>query len=75
MSKVNIEFRNLDGVHFRVQRNGKYYNICFSDLTEDEMDAVLRLRSEDWLRSLCKILGNTLRSIGDDFDIVGEMEE
>lgn len=26
--------RNLDGVYFRVERDGKWQNICFSDLTK-----------------------------------------
>ena len=26
--------RNLDGVFYRVVRDGKYVNLCFSDLTE-----------------------------------------
>lgn len=30
--------RNLDGVYFRVKRNNKFENICFSDMTEDETD-------------------------------------
>lgn len=30
-----MEFRNLDGIYFRVQRNNKLQFICFSDLTEE----------------------------------------
>ncbi len=32
---------NLDGIYFRVERNGKYTNVCFSDLEQDEMDECL----------------------------------
>ena len=32
---------NLDGMYFRVERNGKYTNVCFSDLEQDEMDECL----------------------------------
>lgn len=32
--------RNLDGCYFRVKREGKWQNICFSDLTKDERDEV-----------------------------------
>jgi hypothetical protein len=64
-----VEFRELDGVYFRVKRNDKWQNICFSDLTETEMDEMLNGRNEEWLKSLCKILGQTLRRIGDMFDI------
>jgi hypothetical protein len=71
----HVEFRDLDGVYFRVQRNDKWHNICFSDLTEEEMDNVLKGRNEEWLRSLCKILGKTLRDMGDQLDIRRDEEE
>lgn len=62
--------RNLDGVYFRVERNGKWESVCFSDLTEAEMDEVLANRNEQWLKSMCKILGQTIRNIGEQCDIV-----
>lgn len=64
--------RNLDGTYFRVERNGKWQSICFSDMTEEEMDCILKDKPEEWLRSMCKILGKTIRSIGDELDIVLE---
>lgn len=63
--------RELDTVFFRVEREGKWQNICFSDLTEDEMRTVLKNRSQEWLTELCIIMGKTVRGIGDCFDIVG----
>lgn len=64
--------RRLDGVYFRVKRDGKWQNICFSDLTDEEMDSVMDGRTTEWLRSMCKILGKTIKSIGDQLDIVME---
>ena len=64
--------RNLDGVYFRVLRDGKWDNICFSDLTQEEMETVMEGRDEDWLKSLCIRLGSTNRNIGDTFDILSE---
>jgi hypothetical protein len=64
--------RNLDGVYFRVKRNGKFENVCFSDLSESEMDSVMNDRDEQWLKSLCKVLGQTIHRIGDELDITGE---
>ena len=61
--------RELDGVYFRIKRNDKWDNICFSDLTEDEMYEVIEGRNIEWLKSLCVILGKTLKEIGDYFDI------
>ena len=33
--------RKLDGVFFRIKRNGVFENVCFSDLTDEEMDSML----------------------------------
>lgn len=61
--------RDLDGIYFRVKR-GKYWeSICFSDLSDKEMDKVLEGHSVEWLKSTCKILGRTIRDIGDSLDI------
>lgn len=64
--------RNLDGVYFRVKRDNEWQNICFSDLSDDEMEEVMQGRTDKWLKSLCKILGNTIKDIGDQLDIVME---
>lgn len=64
--------RNLDRVYFRVQRDGKWTNVCFSDLTEDERNEVMEGKDEKWLRSLCNILANTIQSIEDQFNIVSQ---
>lgn len=67
--------RDLDGIYFRVKRDGKWDNICFSDLTDEEMDVVLEGRDTEWLKSVCKILGRTIKLIGDKFDICCGDEE
>lgn len=67
--------RKLDGVYFRIKRDDKWQNICFSDLTEDEMDDVLKDRDSEWLKSMCVVLGKTIKKIGDDLDIVMGDEE
>ena len=67
--------RDLDGVYFRVKRDGSWQSICFSDLTDEEMDKVLEGHSVQWLKSTCKILGHTIRCIGDELEIVGGRKE
>lgn len=62
--------RDLDGVYFRVERDGKFDNVCFSDLTEGQMREVLDGRDEGWLREMCVILGKRIREIGDQLGIV-----
>ena len=79
--------RNLDGYYFRVKRDGKWDNICWSDMTDEERDEQMTNRSEEWLKSLCKGLGNVINSwrkpiglpmgvvshkIGEDLDIACE---
>lgn len=64
--------RNLDGVYFRVKRGGKWGNVCFSDMTPEERDEVIKDRPVEWWKMLAYILADTLRSIGDQFDIYGE---
>lgn len=61
--------RGLDGIYFRVQRNGKWKNICFSDLTSDERNEVVKNRSNEWLESVAFHLADTIRRIGDSYGI------
>nr|DAU89107.1 MAG TPA: hypothetical protein [Caudoviricetes sp.] len=63
--------RELDGVYFRVKRGKHWESICFSDLSDEEMDKVLEGHSVEWLKKTCKILGRTIKRIGDEQDIVG----
>ena len=60
-----MEKHNLDGVYFRIGSE----NICFSDLTEEQMYEVMKDRDEEWLKSLCVHLGKTIRELGEQFDI------
>lgn len=69
-----MEFRELDGFYFRIERNGKWQSICFSDLTEDEMREVTKNKSVDWLQSLVIGLGKTIRDIGDQLDLSCKQE-
>lgn len=63
--------RHLDGYFFRVNRDDKWENICFSDLTEQEIEENIGEKSAEWWKSLAVGLANVLREIGDEFDIIG----
>ena len=69
MSNIN---RDLDGIYFRVQRDGKWQSICFSDLTEEEMKTVMQNKDINWVKSLAIGIGKRLKEIGDQFDLMGE---
>ena len=62
--------RNLDQSYFRVFREGKWQNICFSDLTEDEMKEQLEDRNEEWYKNMIIHLAKTIRNIGDELDLM-----
>ena len=65
-----MQKRNLSGIYFRSrQPDGRYDNVVFEDLSEEEQRKVLEDRSVEWLKSLAIALGKTLREIGDTFDI------
>lgn len=64
--------RELCGIYFRVKRDGKYENICFTDMTEEEQRKILDddlLLSEEDLCNLCLRLAQVVRDLGDRFDI------
>lgn len=67
--------RYLDGIYFRVKRGKHWESICFSDLSDEEMDKVLEGHSVEWLKKTCKILGRTIKRIGDEQDLVGWQKE
>lgn len=61
--------RNLDGVYFRIKRDDKWINLCFTDLTEEEREEVLKDKSQDFILQLTLILAKRLREVGDKFDL------
>ncbi len=63
--------RNLDGCYFRIRRGEKYENLCFSDLTRDEQEELLKDKSPEYIQGLAIHLAETLRQIGDQFDLIG----
>ncbi|MGL4548542.1 hypothetical protein [Eubacterium aggregans] len=60
----------LDGIFYRVERNGKYVNRCFTDLTEDEQNEFLEKYDVPGLKRMCLLLAETVRTLGDQFDIM-----
>ena len=61
--------RDLDGIYFRIERDGKWQDICFSDLTEEEMYDIMDSKPEGWLKKMCVILANTLYGVGEELDL------
>ena len=64
--------RNLGGCFFRVRRGEKYEDLCFTDLTRDEQETVLKDRSPEFIVGLTLHLAKIIRQIGDEFDLIGK---
>lgn len=72
--------RNLDGVYFRVQRDGKWLNVCYSDMTEDERNTVIYDRMSDkpmdeqvgYYRRLAEIMADSLYDMGEQLGVACE---
>ena len=62
--------RDLDGIYFRVLRNGRWVDRCFSDLTHEEQDQKIKLYSVDGLRTMVLHLADCLAQLGEAFNIV-----
>lgn len=62
--------RNLDGAFFRVKRDGKWKNVCFSDMSTEERLEVLKDKDIEFVKRLCLIMADELKQIGDKFDII-----
>ena len=67
--------RNLDGLYFRVNRDGKWCNVCFSDLTFEEREQIVAGKSAEWLRSVCYHLADVLKDTGENFNITGGLDD
>ncbi len=63
--------RNLSGIFFRVKKDktGKFDNVVFEDLTDEQQDKMMDGRTVEWIKSLAKQLGNTINEIGNEFEI------
>ena len=60
---MTITVYDLDGIYFRVERNGKWQSLCISDLTPEELKSV----TKDWdcnqLAIVAKELSCTLKGL------------
>lgn len=67
--------RNLDGVYFRVKRGDKYESICFSDLTDEEREQIATVKGKErpvsWWKALAYHLADSLKNLGEMFDLEG----
>ena len=62
--------RDLDGIYFRVLRNGRWEARCFSDLTHEEQEKCLEGYTLGSLKDMVFHLADCLAQLGEAFDIV-----
>ena len=70
--------RNLDGVYFLVERDGKRQNVCYSDMEQAERDEIARQMAEHatpeeriaWWRSMADIMADKLYEMGEQLGVV-----
>lgn len=67
--------RKMDGFYFRVERDGKWDNICFTDMTVEEINEIIGERDKDWWKSLALGLKQVINHVADQFNIVGGMAD
>jgi hypothetical protein len=61
--------RNLDGMYFRIERNGKFENVCFSDMTEAEQREVLKDKPIRFVTEVALEMAKRLHEIGEEIDL------
>lgn len=54
---------NLDGIYFRVERDGKWQSLCVSDLTPEELKSVTKNWDCNQLTIVAKELSCTLKGM------------
>ena len=70
--------RNLDGVYYRVQRDGRWLSVCFSDMTEDERKSVIYDRIDGkplaeqvgYYKRLAELMADSLYDMGEQLGVV-----
>ena len=67
--------RDLDGIYLRIKRDGKYQNLCLSDMTKEELEENLNSDRGEWLKGAVIHLALTLHDIGEQFNIIRSDEE
>ena len=72
--------RNLDGIYFRVERDGKWVTVCYSDMEQAERDEIAAKRAESstpeeqvaWWRSMADLLADQLYDMGEQLGVTCE---
>lgn len=77
MTKETVKRRHLSGIYLfdTLEGEERRQPTCFEDCTEKKQDEWLESLTPEALRNLAKQLGQSLRAIGDHFDIARKDDE
>ena len=64
--------RNLSGIYYRHEVDGKWENWVFEDLPEEKQDEILNEYDKEAVQRLAKLLANTITQLGEHFDICAD---
>jgi hypothetical protein len=75
--EATLNRRNLSGVYIfhKFDNEEKREPTCFEDCPESRQDEWLNSLDPEAVKNLAKHLANTLRKIGDHFDIITQEDE
>lgn len=62
---------DMDRIYFRIKRNDKYENVCFSDLTDEERVEVCSNKQIEWFIRVTHHLADCLYEAGAILDKLG----
>ena len=70
----------MDGVYFRVQRDGRWKNICYSDMTADERQSTIYDRMSEkpldeqasYYRCLAELMADQLYDVAEQLGVACE---
>ena len=69
MGEKEPKKRDMDGIYFRVKRDGKWTNRCWTDLTDWEREEFGKDRPASWWQSVAEHLTKQLRYVSDYLDL------
>ncbi len=58
--------RDLDGVYYRQKRDGKWTNVCFTDMTDEEQSAVLEKYDVRQLTRMAYLMADVVKTIDEE---------
>ena len=63
------QLRNLSGVYFREQIDGKWTNVCFEELSEKKQKEILANQNPEFIGRLLMHMVSTINSLGEQLNL------